>query len=376
VQNEKVKIRRIAFLLLPFLSYSSFVFACNVPVYRYAFQYWQQEPYIIEFFHKGISEKTDLDGLNSLRENSLESLGSYNYILREVEIKDEEGVSIPYPVASGNPYIIIKYPGAEESAPAWSGNRGEIDLNSVLESPARKEAAKRLCQGETTVWIFLESGNEKKDTDARALLERELGALEKNLKLPDQSDTPQYVMDKNTEEYSKQGITFSIIGIKRTDQRERIFASLLLNTEPDLKDYSEEPMVFPLYGRGRVLYALVGEGITRENIRKTAEFLIGPCTCNIKGRDSGMDVLMTTDWGEVPSGLDDLESHPSVSVLGQMMQGGKQGEGDLLEEGRSPGETGESLPGNSIVRGVIVSLVFIIIGLFVVSIFLLKQRKV
>jgi hypothetical protein len=72
----------------------------------------------------------------------------------------------------------------------------------------------------------------------------------------------------------------------------------LLGSEPDLAGLSE-PMAFPVFGRGRVLYALVGAGITAENVRKAAEFLGGDCSCTVKRDNPGTDLLLIADWGEI-----------------------------------------------------------------------------
>ena len=72
----------------------------------------------------------------------------------------------------------------------------------------------------------------------------------------------------------------------------------LLSTEPDLRG-RDEPMAFPVFGRGRVLYALVGAGVNAENVRHTLDFLVGGCSCTIKRQNPGVDLLLTADWGPV-----------------------------------------------------------------------------
>jgi hypothetical protein len=71
---------------------------------------------------------------------------------------------------------------------------------------------------------------------------------------------------------------------------------LLLGSEADLGEYSNEPVIFPVFGRGRALYALIGEGINTDNIRETVAFLVGPCGCEIKMMNPGVDLLMAANW--------------------------------------------------------------------------------
>ena len=70
---------------------------------------------------------------------------------------------------------------------------------------------------------------------------------------------------------------------------------MLLASEADLKDL-DEPMVFPVYGRGRFMPPMVGKGITDENITHDAEFLTGPCSCQIKRQNPGTDLLAAVNW--------------------------------------------------------------------------------
>jgi hypothetical protein len=55
-------------------------------------------------------------------------------------------------------------------------------------------------------------------------------------------------------------------------------------------------MLFPVFGRGRVLYALVGGGIEPANIEKAARFLIEGCSCIVKRDNPGTGLLLDTDW--------------------------------------------------------------------------------
>ncbi len=51
-----------------------------------------------------------------------------------------------------------------------------------------------------------------------------------------------------------------------------------------------------MFGRGRLLYALVGEGINADNISEACQFMAGPCSCVVKDYNPGTDLLMTVDW--------------------------------------------------------------------------------
>jgi hypothetical protein len=90
-------------------------------------------------------------------------------------------------------------------------------------------------------------------------------------------------------------VKFSMIQLQRNQPGEKMFVNMLLNSESDLSSFSE-PLAFPVYGRGRALYALVGSGISKENIKDACKFLIGPCSCQVKDLNPGTDLLMSVDW--------------------------------------------------------------------------------
>jgi hypothetical protein len=90
--------------------------------------------------------------------------------------------------------------------------------------------------------------------------------------------------------------SFSIFRLSRGSADESLLENLLIHIEPDLVVYSTFPMAFPVFGRGRVLYALVGRGITGANISKSCFFMTEGCSCEVKELNPGVDLLLTADW--------------------------------------------------------------------------------
>jgi hypothetical protein len=159
----------------------------------------------------------------------------------------------------------------------------------LIQSPKRQELAQRLTAGQTAVWIFIESGNAVKDKAAMQLLKQELDAAMKEL---------EEMAPALSEELEMPGLSyeFSILPVSRSDPDEQMFLEMLLKSEPDLDEYSEEPIVFPTFGRGRALFALVGEGINTDNLREAIAFITGPCGCEVKMLNPGVDLLMAENW--------------------------------------------------------------------------------
>jgi hypothetical protein len=139
------------------------------------------------------------------------------------------------------------------------------------------------------VWVVVESGNAAKDKAAMQMLDQQLATATKELK---------EMAPELAEELDMPGLSyeFSMLAISRSDPQERMLLEMLLKSEPDLGDYADEPIVFPVFGRGRALYALASEGINADTIRETVAFLTGPCGCEIKMLNPGVDLLMGINW--------------------------------------------------------------------------------
>jgi hypothetical protein len=167
----------------------------------------------------------------------------------------------------------------------------------VADSPARKEIIQKLSEGHSAVWIFLESGDAAKDQAALTRLQEQLEKDTEWLKLPSPEEMeikPELLGSTKI----RLQIQFSVVSVGRDDAKEQFLIDCLLNSESDLRSF-DEPMAFPVFGRGRVLYAVVGQGISADTIRKASSFIVGPCSCQVKEQNPGFDLLLSCDWDEM-----------------------------------------------------------------------------
>ncbi len=56
------------------------------------------------------------------------------------------------------------------------------------------------------------------------------------------------------------------------------------------------PVVVPVFGRGRALEVIPAADLTGSLIEDLTLYLSGPCSCQVKERNPGFDLLMATDW--------------------------------------------------------------------------------
>ncbi len=172
-----------------------------------------------------------------------------------------------------HPFLVVHYPPATKlDGEVWSGRLAPEAIETLCNSPVRRQVAERLHKGEV-VWLVLESGKPADDDRAAQVVGENRPALPGS----------------------------SVLRLRRDDPAERLLVCALLDSEPDLAGRTEA-MAFPVFGRGRVLYALVGGGITAENVRKAGEFLGGYCSCTVKRDNPGIDLLLSADWSDLQPG--------------------------------------------------------------------------
>jgi len=200
------------------------------------------------------------------------------------------------------PYLVVRYPAAQQIAQElWAGTLREAPLRALLESPARAELSKRILSGESAVWVLVECGDRAKDDAAFDLLARQLRKLESSLKLPE--PRPEDLLRLQRPNAPPLKLSFSALRLSRNDPSEKWFVEMLLGTEADLK-IRGEPIVFPVFGRGVALYALVGKGINETTIAQAAGFVTGECSCEVRRLNPGCDLLINAAWEtnqELPS---------------------------------------------------------------------------
>jgi hypothetical protein len=292
--------------------------ACSVPVFRYALEHWASDPYQALVLHRGPLPETGQDLVRQLRLGSAGGAAGANLELKTADLAGGDPATLELWRQAGSPdapWLVIHPPRSKQpQAPLFSAPLNAETLGAVLDSPARREIVRRLGEGESAVWVFLESGDKSQDDAAMQLLETRLAYLATVLELPalDAQDIKNGLVSVPDDGLK---LAFSTLRIARGDPAERVFVPMLLATEVDLAKL-REPMVFPVFGQARVLYALVGKGIRHETIDRAASFLIGSCSCQVKEQNPGADLLMTVDWKKFlkdqSSGVPDL---PRVSEI-------------------------------------------------------------
>ena len=273
--------------------------ACDIPVYEYALDQWEADPYEVIVYHRGPlapEHQAVLDTLEPDRDQASADVSGAvpNLSVRAADLSgalDALTQGVWEAQASPElPWMVVRYPfSPPQRKPVWTGALTAAHAALIADSPKRGEAVKRLLAGDMAVWVFLEIGDPDKDEAALRRLQDALAAIDE-LKPATAAYRQRPSGTADSEERR-----FSVLRVSRNDPAEQALVAMLLGSESDLLDY-EEPMAFPVFGRGRALYALVGAGIEADNVRDAAMFLATACTCIVKQQNPGTDILMTADW--------------------------------------------------------------------------------
>ncbi|MEE2706184.1 MAG: hypothetical protein VX988_03985 [Planctomycetota bacterium] len=272
--------------------------ACQIPVFRYALERWQPDPYEAVIVHRGELTDEQKQLVAQLQDIQHDEKTPLNLVTKTIDLDKatEEDLATlhgDYPTDQ-LPKLFVNYPYYYPvKRSAWEGKLTPENVKGVIDSPMRKEVVKRLLDGESAIWILIECGNKTKDEAAAKLIAEQLKINQKELKLPEQ-DTLENDEFFQEETAVKLRLAFSLIRVSRKDAAEAVFLDTLLNSEDEMP--ANEPIAIPVFGRGRSYFAVVGQGINEETMGSDCRFLTGPCSCRVKLENPGVDLLFAVDW--------------------------------------------------------------------------------
>ena len=306
-QYPKISVAKYLGLLIVVVCASSsapFARACNIPVFRYALERWQSDNCQLVVFHQA--------ALTDAQEKLLAKLASKNSagsptanleIVRSVigqetkselkslwiSLSDQAKVN---PASVGVPYAVVRVRmTGQRQVNVWHGKLEDLSTMGLLESPARKKLVDRLMAGDSVVWLMLKSADEKRNETVRSLMTAQFAKLAKQMKLPEGIGLP------GSELFAEVPLLlqFSMIEIDPQDKREAWLIKLMSSIDPDAVAKGE-PMLAPVFGRGRALEVLPGSMINDGLVEDLTLFMCGACSCQVKERNPGFDLLISADW--------------------------------------------------------------------------------
>jgi hypothetical protein len=248
------------------------LYACTIPVFRYALDKWRPDPYglsVSEKWLETVAGKEFLDGLADL----------------PVQLQ-----VVPTDKADGKMGLMLPAPGSPEM---WEGPASVEAVRKLVDSPGRREIAKGILAGNSAVWVLVLTGDSKADAAIEAALTKRLKYLEQVAAIP-----PQDPFDPESQlgPGPTLRVGFAIVKVKRSDPAEELLVKMLAGPDGEELVKGNEPFAAPIFGRGRALGAWSAADLDDEGIDELTLFLLGACSCQVKAQNPGWDVLMATDW--------------------------------------------------------------------------------
>ena len=342
---ERTGFRGAGLLGLIFAGIVAVGLACQVPVFRFALERWEADSYTIVIVP---GSQGKLSATEEEVRAFLQSQGSADGVIANLKVRvDSENVG-----EGTGATLRLFYPpklAGADAPPIWTGALTKENAQVLVDSPARSKMVTRLLKGESATWLMIESGDKGKDDDADSEIKKAFLKAEGLLKIPEGVLTVEEARKATQGAGSDPDdvlrspiplkIAFSLIRISRDDPAESVLREMLLHMEDDLGEFGDEPMVFPVFGRGRALEPLIGRGINSENVFEHASYFCGACSCEIKNQNPGIDLLITANWEAAIAGSEVIveKSLPPLVGVGALSDGGVTPEGNAAASESGPG---------------------------------------
>tara|TARA_R110002049_G_scaffold50370_3_gene143043 strand:- start:71306 stop:72373 length:1068 start_codon:yes stop_codon:yes gene_type:complete len=321
-------ILRIQLILASMFVAVSIGVACNIPVFRYALERWKPDATEVLIFHDAPLSQSHKQTLQQLQARTVQHDGDANAKVIQIDIasdlnadnrdvwlslSEQDGVSLPH-------VLVRTKSGQGRWINHWHGPLEDLPQLGLYDSPARAELGRRLMAGHSVVWLLIGSTNDAKTASAKTLVQSNFESLSERVKLPEGIGLP------GSELYADVPLVvkFSLLEIDPDDPEEQFLVSLLTGVRQQAFE-DGEPLLVPVFGRGRALEVIPASDMTEKLMEELTVFLSGACSCQVKERNPGFDLLINADWDTELFG-DDANRPPDRSA-----EEGRNREPELLQ---------------------------------------------
>ncbi len=302
--------------------------ACVTPVYRYSLEEWFCDNYRVTVFYSPGSLTAHTERLEPMVEATSISYGDWptelkikpekesvkaNLSMRFINIDDEMSVADAEMWKAQRdsevPWVVIRYPSSSRMKHSvWSGPLSYFRIGeSLIDSPARQKINKSLIDGETAMWVLIESDDKKANKKATETILKGIQTSVKTLKLP----AAVYAKDENTlsgTTASEWKVSFDTLSLSHNDKKEIPFITMMLKSQPSLLKKLKEPIAFVFYGRCRILKGIPASELTEKSVVEANSFLLDSCQCEVKEQNPGSDMLIKYDWSDFNTKIAKMKS--------------------------------------------------------------------
>jgi hypothetical protein len=279
--------------------------ACKVPVFRYALERWSVDRYrMVAIVEDQASQSIGL----ALAELKTMAGSSANV---EVEIIDLSKMSEldlwqldQFDPSIETPRLQLFYPernGIRKKC--WEGELTRDAVRFWFDSPQRRQIADDLVSGASAVWLMVDGADEQQNLRLAEHLSAALAEAASEIEIPEGvipreganrylQEHPEASMDDVLRSDVPLKVEFRVRRLSRDDVDE----TGLLAMVDGLAETAGQPLLVPIFGRGRMLDALPAAGTDRATIINACRYMVGECSCTVKTLNPGVDLILNVDW--------------------------------------------------------------------------------
>ena len=301
--------------------------ACKVPVFRYALERWDVDHYTMVVIVDGTPEGDTRRGIDRLREVS--DSGAANVDIEVVDLATLSPQELwqleDFDSTVPTPHLQVFYPERNGRRKlCWEGGLTPEVLERWLVSPLRSEVIEGLVNGASAVWVMVDGSdpevNQRTEDNLRAGIQQAMSEIT----IPDG-----VIPRMGANEYLQNHPEASLDDVLRCDVPLKVdfrVSRLTLDDQGEmalramgggLAKSKAGPWLIPIFGRGRMLDAINGTGVTTDTIVNACQYMVGECSCTVKTQNPGVDLLMSASWSESLGGdtVVMVDSRPELPPL-------------------------------------------------------------
>lgn len=208
--------------------------------------------------------------------------------------------------SADTPLLQVFYPAKDgKQIKCWEGSLNPDSIADWLDSPMRKQIAADLVSGESAVFLLIDGVDEQQSHEIATRLQASLSTASTEIKIPDgvvkRSDANKYLqqhpessMDDVLRSDVPLRVNFGLRRLSRNDPNESALRSMVYGLVED----RDEPILVPIFGRGRMLDAMKAQDCDDQVVMNACRYMVGECSCTVKALNPGVDLILSVDWSD------------------------------------------------------------------------------
>lgn len=295
--------RRI--FLIVFSLVATTALACKVPVFRYALERWPVDSYRMVAIVEGQESESVRAAILALKSLDQSKVNIETELIDLATLSEEQLWQLEdFDGSAATPLLQVFYPQKEgQRIKCWEGGLNETAIDDWRISPLREQIADDLVSGISAVFLLVDGADQTQNDNLAQRFQDSLKAASDQIRIPDgviaRDEANQYLqehpeasMDDVLRSDVPLKVDFQLRRLARDDPQETSLLAMIHG----LVDESDEPILVPIFGRGRMLDALQAAECDDDVILNACRYMVGECSCTVKALNPGVDLILAVDW--------------------------------------------------------------------------------